>query len=267
MTIHSNLLAAHSVYREFPVSRRLAARFLCLWTQNIVGLTGDYQHRVLPDGCADIVFINDEEPVVVGPWAGPFDVSLAKGTRIFGIRMHPGCAADVLGLPASELLNQSVPLREVCRQLCVQFDQIREPGVGPAQRAALAEAALAGLEPTVTSDRAVMFSIQWIAKHPEGRIGQLIRLVGVGERQLRLRFSIAIGYGPKMFQSVIRFQRLLKTAAETKGAVRLADLAVNMGYADQAHMTREVQRFADNKPTALLGHAECTLQMSDLFKT
>jgi len=116
-------------------------------------------------------------------------------------------------------------------------------------------------------DRAVMLGIQWIAKHPAGRIGQLSRLVGVGERQLRRRFSIALGYGPKMFQSVIRFQRLLKTAAETKGAIRLADLALNVGYADQAHMTREVQRFADGTPTAVLTHAECTLQMSDLFKT
>src|SRR5215468_12545337 len=123
MTIDSQLHAAYSIYREFPVSTRLAARFLCFWTQNIVGRKGDYRHQVLPDGCADIVFINDEEPVVVGPWTEPFDVSLIKGTRIFGIRMHPGCAADVLGLPASELLNQSVPLREVCRQLSVGFDQ------------------------------------------------------------------------------------------------------------------------------------------------
>ena len=267
MSIDSHLFATYSVYREFPVSSQLATRFLCFWTQNIVGLKGDYQHRVLPDGCSDIVFINDEEPVVVGPWTEPFDVSLGRGTCIFGIRMHPGCASDVLGLPASELLNQSVPLREVCRQLCIRFDQIREPGVGPTQRAVRAEAGLGGLEPTVTSDPAVMLSIQWIAKHPAGRIEQLSRLVGIGERQLRKRFSTAIGYGPKMFQSVIRFQRLLKIAAETKGAIRLADLALKVEYADQAHMTREVQRFAHNKPTVLLGHAECTLQMSDLFKT
>src|SRR6516165_2112581 len=147
MTIDSQLHAAYSIYREFPVSTRLAARSLCFWTQNIVGLKGDYRHRVLPDGCADIVFINDEEPMVVGPWTEPFDVSLIKGTRIFGIRMHPGCAADVLGLPASELLNQSVPLREVCRQLSVRFDQMREPKVGPAKKAVLAEAALTALEP------------------------------------------------------------------------------------------------------------------------
>ncbi len=70
-----------------------------------------------------------------------------------------------------------------------------------------------------------------------------------------------------MFQSVLRFQRLLKTARETGVEQSLADLAASAGYADQAHMTRDVRRFADIQPTMLLRSAESTLQMSDLFKT
>jgi len=37
--------------------------------------------------------------------------------------------------------------------------------------------------------------------------------------------------------------------------------------ADQAHMTREARRFSNCTPTVLLRSAECTLRMSDLFKT
>ena len=70
-----------------------------------------------------------------------------------------------------------------------------------------------------------------------------------------------------MFQSVLRFQRLLKTARETGVEQSLADLAASAGYADQAHMTRDVRRFADIQPTMLLRSAESTLQMSDLVKT
>ena len=47
----------------------------------------------------------------------------------------------------------------------------------------------------------------------------------------------------------------------------LADLAINTGYADQAHMARDVHRLANIRPTELLRSAESTLQMSDLFKT
>lgn len=76
-----------------------------------------------------------------------------------------------------------------------------------------------------------------------------------------------MGYGPKTFQSVLRFQRLLKIAKESDIRQALAELAADAGYADQAHMTREFRRFANVQPTELLRSAECTLQMSDLFKT
>jgi hypothetical protein len=70
-----------------------------------------------------------------------------------------------------------------------------------------------------------------------------------------------------MFQSVLRFQRLLKTAREIGAKQDLADLAASAGYADQAHMTRDVYRLANLWPTVLLRSAESTLEMSDLFKT
>jgi AraC-like DNA-binding protein len=76
-----------------------------------------------------------------------------------------------------------------------------------------------------------------------------------------------VGYGPKMFQSMLRFQRLIKIAKEAAVRQSLPELALAAGYADQAHMTREFRRFTGTQPTALLRSAECTLRMSDLFKT
>jgi AraC-like DNA-binding protein len=57
---------------------------------------------------------------------------------------------------------------------------------------------------------------------------------------------------------VLRFQRLLSFAASGRRSESLAALAVDAGYADQAHMTREVRRFADHVPSALLGSTPCT---------
>ena len=90
-----------SYYREFPAPDNLANYFLCFWTQTIVGLKNEYAHRVLPDGCIDIVFINDESPIVVGPWTESFVVRLAVGTKILGARLRPGCAASFLGVPGA----------------------------------------------------------------------------------------------------------------------------------------------------------------------
>jgi AraC-like DNA-binding protein len=68
-----------------------------------------------------------------------------------------------------------------------------------------------------------------------------------------------------MFQSILRFQRVLHLASRFPAASRLAHVAAEAGYADQSHMTREVRRFSRKSPTALLGSARCTLGMSEFF--
>jgi hypothetical protein len=102
-----------SEYREFLAPAQLADRFLCFWTQTIIGSQGAYEQRVLPDACIDIVFINGEPPMLAGPWTVPFLPRLAVGTSITGARLHPGGASCLLGIPASELLNQTIPIAAV----------------------------------------------------------------------------------------------------------------------------------------------------------
>lgn len=256
---------AFSRYQERSSPAHLADCFLCLWEQVIFG-SGDYVHRVLPDACVDIVFINEAPPVVVGPWTDPFLVRFPSGTRIVGARLQPGRAAGILGIPAAELLNRSVPLRDLWStrgaRFRLEFDE-QTVSSHPALEAALARAITSATPP----DAAIMTSIRWLARHPGATVEQLSRSIGISHRQLQRRFSVALGYGPKMFQSVLRFQRLLSCARRQIGRVRLADLAAVAGYADQAHMTREVQRFAGCAPTAALSSADSTLKMSDLFKT
>ena len=141
----------------------------------------------------------------------------------------------------------------------MRFEKVIQQANAAARRWALAQVLLASVEPSVLFDQAVLAGIQWLSRHPQGRIEQLSRWIGISERQLHRRFSTAIGYGPKVFQSVLRFQRLLKTARETGAEQGLAGLAASAGYADQAHMTRDVQLFANLRPTDPLRSAESTL--------
>jgi AraC-like DNA-binding protein len=268
MSLNDPPSRSRSVYREFPAPAELASLFLCFWTQTIIGSRDAYEHRVLPDACIDIVLINDEPPIVVGPWTVSFVARLAVGTSIMGARVHPGRASCLLGMPASELLNQTIPIAAVGGAMQnMQLAKVIEQPNAAARRRALAQALFAALEHSTPFDPAVLAGIQWLACHPHGRVGKLSRWIGISERQLHRRFSAAIGYGPKMFQSVLRFQRLLKTAREMGSEQSFADLAARAGYADQPHMTRDVHRLASVRPTVLLRSAESTLQMSDLFKT
>ena len=254
-------------YKEFLPPAPLADHFLCLWTQTVRGSQGVYEHRVLPDACIDIVLINDEPPMVVGPWTVSFLAQLPVGSRITGARLHPGRASCLLGMPASQLLNQSIPIAAVKGALQhIRLEKVIEQPNAAARRSVLGHVLLASLEHSAPFDQAVLAGIQWLSRRPRGRVEQLSRWLGISERQLHRRFSAAIGYGPKTFQSVMRFQRLIKTAREKGAEQSLAALAASAGYSDQAHMTRDVHRLANLRPTVLLRSTESTLQMSDLFK-
>jgi len=263
-----NTGAAASDYREYTAPSSLADHLLCFWTQSIDGYRGEYPQRVLPDGCIDIVFINHETPIVVGPWAKPFIARLPVATEIIGARWHPGRAASLLGLPAAELLNQSVALRDMwSRMRCSPFEWVSKQSNLSTRRSALEAILLSLLADAAPSDKIVNMCIQWLARHPYGRVGQLSRWIGISSRQLHRRFSASVGYGPKAFQSILRFQRFLHFAGRTNHRRSLAGLSAYVGYADQAHMTREVQRLSGCPPTVLLQSAQSALQMSDFFKT
>ena len=74
--------------------------------------------------------------------------------------------------------------------------------------------------------------------------------VYVSERQLQRRFAERVGYGPKTFQRIARFQRAVRQLG-LDGAGP-ASAAASAGYADQAHLTRESRRLAGLSPRELV---------------
>src|SRR5579875_2682819 len=84
-------------YREYRAPALLAPLVACLWEQETEGARAQ---RVIPDGCLDLVWLADRELVVAGADTGPRLVMLPARSRSTGIRLRPGAAGAVLGLPA-----------------------------------------------------------------------------------------------------------------------------------------------------------------------
>lgn len=263
MNLNQHNAAAASEYHEFPPSPNLAEYVVCLWTQTIHSQT-EFLQRVLPDCCIDLLLINGI-PMVVGPWTEPFVANLAAGTNILGARFHPGVASSLLGVPAFELLNRSVALGDVWGDAgvsalaCMADETTLKTQISAMEAVLLTRAASAS-----PADNAIRAGIQWMARHPHGRVEQLSHWLGLSSRQIQRRFTMAVGYGPKLFQSVLRFQRLLHLAGGTGVRRNLAQIAADADYADQAHMTREVRRFSGNPPSVVLQSLRCTLGLSGL---
>ena len=257
---------APSDYREYLPAAALREHVLCLWTQSIRPSQPAYVQRVLPDACVDLVFIQGQPPAAIGPWTESFVARLAPGTKIIGARFHPGKAAAVLGFPAFELINQQAPVRDIWNaSACSPFAGVGERSTFLAGRLALETALSRRLQNVAPTDSTITAAIAWLARRPGARIAELSHFTGISARQMQRRFSAAVGYGPKMFQSVLRFQRLLYLAGKNGGAVGLADLAARAGYADQSHMNREVRRFAATSPGELLNSAGCALQLAEFL--
>jgi AraC-like DNA-binding protein len=227
-------MAAH--YREHPLHPALRGHVEAAWSVALAAGEPPTEHRVLSDGCMDIVVARGQEPVVVGPTTRPFLSAMTPGSTVYGLRFRPGAAPFVLRTGADELRDLEVPLAELL------------PADGPAELLDLQRLVLARLGPT---DPLVDAAVAELTRAPGTDVRALARALALSERQLRRRFHAAVGYGPKRLARVLRLQRLLAEARRRPGATG-AELAFAAGYADEPHMGREARALAGTGPQALL---------------
>ncbi len=255
-----------STYREFAPSPALRGWLVCTWAQIVGDGACDHRHRVLPDGCADLVWIGDAPPVVAGPATRWVDLSLPSRTAIVGVRLRPGLIPEGLGLPASELCDREVSLGDIWGRAAGDLTDRVAYGAAPDSKlAAIEEGLRARWGAPGAGDRLVSFAVGWLTSRPSGRVQALAAELGVTARHLQRRFGAAVGYGPKTFQRIVRFQRLLELGMQRSDQVRLGAIALAAGYSDQAHMNREVAELAGRTPGATLGRTDGTLRLFDPF--
>ncbi|WP_327265053.1 AraC family transcriptional regulator [Streptomyces sp. NBC_01232] len=192
---------------------------------------------VLPDGCMDLLWV-DGRLLVAGPDTGPHPAGEVPGGSFAGIRLAPGTAPALLGVPAHVLRDRRVepaelwPAREA-RRLSGLVERYGD--------------ARAGLE-ALARDRAAAagppdpLAAEVVARLRAGEtVAATARAVGLGERQLHRRSLDAFGYGPRTLGRILRLRRALALA---RAGMPYAEVACVAGYADQAHLAREVRALA-----------------------
>jgi AraC-like DNA-binding protein len=191
----------------------------------------------------DLLWI-EGELVVAGPDTQAYVGSSEPGTRYAAIRFAPGTAPGFLGVPAREILDARVPLAELwspgrTRRLADR--------VGTAADAALAlEEAVVELFDE-SPDRLAVQVLHGVRKGID--VPAIAGNVGLSERQLHRRCLDAFGYGPKMLARVLRMNAALDRA---RTGLALAEVAIQTGYSDQAHFTREITALTGVPPRVLL---------------
>lgn len=194
--------------------------------------------RVLPDGCLDLIW-RDGAVFVAGPDTTARVAPSAPGSRYAALRFGAGTGPGVLGIPAGEVVDRQVPLEAVWPAAFVRaIAEATDP------LAALTAAARGRWRGT---DR-VMIALAGAARAGLS-VGRFAARCGLSSRQLQRRSSAAFGYGPKTLHRILRMQRAVALA---RTGQPFASVAVEAGYADQAHLAREVRALAGVPLTALL---------------
>ena len=202
--------------------------------------------RILPDGCIDLIAADDGRLFVAGPDTTA-QLYPGRGEGLWAIRFGPGIAPVLLGLPAHALRDQRVPLEDLWGPAAVR--PITESVVLAADPLHALEAFAAARLAASTSppDRALQLVVRQLRRGR--RVAEAADDVGLSERQLHRRSLAAFGYGAKTLARILRFQRALARARADRP---LADVAAMSGYADQAHLAREVRELAGVRLTQLL---------------
>jgi AraC-like DNA-binding protein len=224
-------------YREFAPPPDLAHVVRCLWVRS----GAERDAIVLPDGCLDVI-VRDGRALIAGPDTGPFSVTLPPGEVVAGVRLQPGAGGAVVGVPADELRDLRPALEDLWGRAGREAGE--RAGDDPAALLAALRARLAAAAP----DPRVLAAARRLYGAPATPIPAIAAAVGLGERQLRRRFAAAVGYGPKTYARVARFHRALVLV---RAGDPPATAAFAAGYADQAHMTREMRALAGATPARL----------------
>jgi AraC-like DNA-binding protein len=214
---------------------------------------GRTSSRHIPNGCVEVRCEPGRAPRVVGPLTRARTEILERGGQVIGLRLRPGAAPALLGLPASALLDEEVELRELWGSGAERLaEAIATAGSGAL--GALERALEQRLRAAPPPDPLVLAAVHDLMPWRGGEIADVAVRLSISESQLRRRTRAAVGMSPKVLQRMLRFQGFLALvqAAIARGASPreqgIAALAAEVGYADQSHLHRECLQFTGTTP-------------------
>jgi AraC-like DNA-binding protein len=247
--VREMLAPASRVDRRRPRDPAVRELVTTVWTHVVPDGVGAL--RVVPDAAIDLVFA-DGRLRVAGPDTSAALEAMRPNARVLGFQLRPGAAESVLGVPASAVRDDRVDMSDLWgRAGASVLEAMVEAGT--VDRAAVVlETALARRQRSAPAPDGLAGAIaERVRAFPGTRsTGALADELGLSERQLRRRCTAAFGYGPKVLTRIVRLQSVLSRLRDTPDT-RLALLAAESGYADQAHLNHEVGALTGLTPASV----------------
>lgn len=198
--------------------------------------------EVWPDGCRDLIAClaptGEATAILTGLDAEPYSVHAPAGTIFVGVRLMPGTTARW----ESEMEAPRGKTLDVGRIGSLAASWLRSIAQHP-ERAS--EYVVEASERWFQRGDSIVKDFLAALDHAPGRVPRL----GTSERTLRRRVKAATGASPQFWVGLHRVRLAGRAVVFTDDPI--ADVAFAVGYADQAHMTREMRRWFGVTPAAM----------------
>ncbi|MDA3625991.1 helix-turn-helix domain-containing protein [Saccharopolyspora oryzae] len=196
-----------------------------------------YRQLIVPYPNVHLTF-QDGRATITGVSSGHQVRVLSGRSSVLGVAFRPGCFRPFLRAPVSTITDRTIDAREVFGPA------LTAPDVPAVEQLLRAHAP----EPDPRAEQAADIVAMIAAKPEITRVDALAREFGTSIRQLQRLFAEHVGIGPKW---VIRRYRLHEVTERMARGAELdwASVAAELGYADQAHLTRDFKSLFGEPPT------------------
>jgi AraC-like DNA-binding protein len=194
---------------------------------------------------------------VSGVLTGPMRIR-SERVHCVEVRISPLRASSLLPAAPTELSRGIIALDDLWGSRAAKLREQLATATTWSERFALTSSFLAQQsQPSRTPSREVIESWDRIlASHGWVKVGELAASCGWSRKRLWSRFEAQLGITPKRAAMLVRFRDAVDGLLAGRAA---ADISAACGYADQAHLCREVSGFAGVAPAVLAQQTQAAM--------
>ena len=251
--LHARTAAARFSLNRYPPPENLAPFVDFCWVIRW-DLRGQPPHEqaILPHPNVNLAF-EATGAAVFGVDTKIFTRRLSGEGKALGIRFRPGGFRPFFTKPICALNDRVVPARRIFGQAADNACAVvMADTAGDAAMTEAAAGLLRGAQPAEDPVAGQVAELTALITRDQGlyRVAQLAEVSGLPERRLQRMFADYVGVSPKWVMRRARLhEAALRAEAGGPAAVNWAELAAELGYADQAHLTRDFTATIGVPPT------------------
>ena len=249
-------------YRQYPVPDELRRQVASLWRLSDASPAGSIE-TIYPDGYCELIVHLRTPPQywdAADGWHQQADTLFAaqRVTAVklcvrqpldcVGIRLQPAASDMLAGRVLAKLRDRIVDLAGLdagfSKSLRAAARALAEGSAAAVWRLMARRAAAHVLDESIEAAVARI-----AATHGNARVDAMVRASGMSTRSFQTKFRGCVGLTPKEFMRLMRLQATLRALDESDADI--SGLAIDRGFADQAHATRDLRRVTGLTPAKL----------------